>query len=55
MSEAVAEYERLVIAYRELDYEPIILPKKLSRRKIAFRAEPPHLGAEDNLLRPFSP
>lgn len=36
MSEAVAEYERLVIAYRELDYEPIILPKSSVAERSLF-------------------
>ena len=36
MSAAVAEYERLVIAYRELDYEPIILPKSSVAERSLF-------------------
>lgn len=36
MSEAIAEYERLVIAYREFGYEPIILPKSSVTERSLF-------------------
>ena len=36
LSEAVAEYERLVIAYRELEYEMIIVPKISVEKRADF-------------------
>lgn len=36
MDEAIAEYERLVVAYGELGYEPIILPKTSVTERAIF-------------------
>lgn len=44
MDEAIAEYERLVVSYDELGYQPIILPKVSVPKRAVF--------VLDNLSRP---
>lgn len=36
MEEAIAEYERLLIAYRDLGYDPIIIPKTTVSERARF-------------------